>query len=642
MADISSASPFARGVYDQVKGALGLFSSINKTPVSGDQSVSPVDEYESSMTNEEIIELTSEWKKTYDGYYKDIEATQDTAYAYWLGKQYSNDDLNTQIKGTNIVDNRIFNALETFLPIATRANPEPLVASDSSQLGQSLSKDVKDALAKLADTLKLRMKLKGATRNWALMRLGVLRMEYDYTKDEIDVEVVHPKRILLDPDGYIDDSGIFHGMWIGERINFSAKTLTQMFPSHSKKINAKAKNKKGTKLEVIKWWFNGTDVFFTLDELVLAKKKNPHWNWDGVVKRIDPDTGEEMEEEIKGTNHFPLPMAPYIFLSIFKTGLQPHDDTSLILQNISLQDQVNKRMKQIDMNVDSQNNGIIVDGRVVDQANAAEAASGLRKGAAIRVMGDVNTTFKRDAAPQLPSDVFHMLDTAKQELDSVFGISGATPEGIKKEDSVRGKILTSQMDASRIGGGVTEYIEQIADTFYNWCVQLMIVHYDNDHYVATLGMEEGQEMIVLNNARFAAPLTVTVKEGSLIPKDPLTQRNEAIDLWSANAIDPLNLYKKLEFPDPVGATNQLILWQLLQKGVIAPGQYLPNFELAGQPQVPGLNPQGEGLPTPPTGGPQVNPLPEGQGTAPEQQLGAQPPEQTAGRQLLKSVPIKGA
>jgi hypothetical protein len=637
MADISNSSPYAKGVYDSVQGAMGLFSRINKTPTAGgDQSVSPADEYESSMSEEEVIELTSNWKKTYFGYYKDIEASQDDAYAYWLGKQKGTDSVADQIEGGRIVDNRIFNALETFLPIATRANPEPLVTSDNSELGQKLAKDTKDALVHLADKLKYRMKLKGVTRNWALMRLGVIRMEYDYHKDEIDVDVVHSKRMLLDPNGVVDDSGIFTGQWIGERLNFSAKTLTEMFPNKKSLIMGKAKDKKGTQLEVIKWWYCGTDTFFTLDNSVLAKKKNPHWNWDGEDKRIDPDTGEEIVTELKGTNHFPLPMAPYIFLSVFKTGLQPHDDTSLILQNLTLQDQVNKRMKQIDKNVDSQNNGIVVDGRVFDQAQAAEAASGLRRGAAIRTMGDVNTTIKREAAPPLAGDIFRMLETSKAELDSVFGISGATPEGIKKEDSVRGKILTSQMDSSRIGGGITEYIEQVADTGYNWMVQLMMVHYDNEHFINSVGAEEGQEMIALKNSRFTIPLTVTVKEGSLIPKDPLTQRNEAIDLFSAGVIDPLNLFKKLEFPDPAGATNQLILWQMLQKGQIQPQMYLPSFKMAGAPQ--GM--PGGGLPQPPgVGGPAVNPLPEGGNVSPPQQTGGQPPEGVASKQLLNSVPI---
>ena len=113
------------------------------------------------------------------------------------------------------------------------------------------------------------------------------------------------------------------------------------------------------------------------------------------------------------------------------------------------------------------------------------------------------------------------------------------------------------MDSSRIGGGITEYIEHVADSIYNLWVQMMFVYYDQEHFVTSAGAVSGMELFTLRNDKFALlqTLDITVKEGSLVPKDPLTQRNEAIDLWSANAIDPLSLYKKLDFPDPAEATN---------------------------------------------------------------------------------------
>ncbi|MEK7091755.1 MAG: hypothetical protein AAB900_02080, partial [Patescibacteria group bacterium] len=55
---------------------------------------------------------------------------------------------------------------------------------------------------------------------------------------------------------------------------------------------------------------------------------------------------------------------------------------------------------------------------------------------------------------------------------------------------------------------------------------------------------------------------VSVKEGSLIPKDRLTERNEAIDLWGAQAIDPLTLAERLEDPNPQEFTKRLVLWKL--------------------------------------------------------------------------------
>ena len=49
---------------------------------------------------------------------------------YWLGKQYEGP---VDEKARPMVDNLIFESLETFLPRATKRNPEPLVTLDNSE-----------------------------------------------------------------------------------------------------------------------------------------------------------------------------------------------------------------------------------------------------------------------------------------------------------------------------------------------------------------------------------------------------------------------------------------------------------------------------------------------------------------------------
>lgn len=624
-------NPQSSAIMNSIKGVMGLFDDINKGNNSDGQQTTTAEEYTSKFSDEQIVTLINKWNQDYDAYYADIDKSQKLAFEYWLGKQTTL--VQDSLEGRAIVVNKLFEAIETFLPIATRANPDPLVTGDKSEESQKLVKDLKEALVYQADEQKLRRKLARMTRHWVLYRIGVLEIDYDVEVDDIKTTVINPKRVIFDKDGFVDEAALFTGEYLGIKYKVTASRLMQMFPDKKTEITAKAGGKMGTKLEYIKWWYRGQDVFFTLDKVVLGKFKNPHWNYDGEELRKDPETGAEIKEEIQGINHLKKPTAPYVFLSIFNTGLQPHDDTSLVLQNISQQDQINKRHRQLDKNIDSQNNGLVVDGRVMTQEQAAEAASALRKGASIRVMGDPNSTIARPNVPALPGDVWNALNKAEQDLSGIFGTSGSTPTGIKSEETARGKIMVNQMDASRIGGGVTEYIEQVADTVYNLWVQMMFVHYDNEHYIDTIGVQDGSETIMLVNQRFTKSLNITVKEGSLIPKDPLTQRNEAMDLWSANAIDPLSLYKKLDFPDPQQATQNLILWQMLQKGQITPDQYLPTFQA---PTAPG------GLPTeqPGTGGPAVNPMTGGDigQTAPEQ--GTQSAEDIQSKQLLSSVPMQ--
>ena len=609
----------SEGYLSAVKNALSIFGPTNKTGgIAGDvNQYPPEDEYESKMSDKDIIELISVWKQTYSPYYEPIRKSQELSFNYWVGKQRPDEKSQVNRDTPELTKNLLFEAIETFLPIATRANPDPVVSADPSDTGQEIAKDIKIALVDWADRELLRRKLALMTRQWMLNRLGVAKLSWHEGTGTIRLDNINAKRMIFDRDGHIDLKGRFVGEYLGEKKKATAQTLLDMFPKKKEEIIKKCHGKMATKLEYYEWWYRNTDVFFTLDDTVLGKHKNPNWNYDGDIP-VNPQIEEESEDDVRetmhieGTNHWKEMWNPYIFLSIFSTGEQPHDDTSLIIQNISLQDLINRRMRQIDKNVEGMNNGLVVSGTAFTEEQASQAAGALRRGVAIRVPnGDVGKAVLFPQRPGLPADVFNNLRDGEESLQNIFGTAGSTAQGTESQDTVRGKILVSQQDSSRIGGGITEQIEQIADTVYNGVVQFMFVYYDDEHFVTSAGTQGGTELITIKNDMFPLlkTLNVTVKEGSLIPKDPMTVRNQSIDLWSANAIDPLNFYKALDVPDPVESTNQLMLWQLYQKGAIQPQMYLPSFAVAGQNanQTAQAQPQGQAVNPPPNAGVQNAP-----------------------------------
>ena len=617
---MADGAPFASGIFNAVKGAMSLMQDYNKV---GDVKANgtgeaPREEYESSFDDGDILRLTKDWKATYSVYNGEIEPSQKLAYNYWLGKQRV-DPLET-IDGFDTVDNLIFEAVETFLPIANKANPDPIVSAGDSPQGIQLAKNVKNALVDQADKQKLRMKLKGGTRQWTLYRIGIWKVVWDEVKNDIDTQVIRAKDMIFDKDGRVDESGFFTGEYVGEKKKVSGSKLLTMFPKKEKEIQALVKGKMGTKVEYTEWWYKGTDIFYTTDTMVLGKFKNPNWNYNGEEKRLNPITQAEESLEIEGKNHMYAPVAPYVFLAVFNTGDKPHDDTSLILQNVPMQDMVNKRFRQIDKNADSQNNGALASGDSFTKEQAAEAATFLRKGGTVWVPnGDINTAWKRDAAPSLSQDIYQQLTDSRAELRNIFGTAGSTPSGIAGEESVRGKIMAQQSDSSRIGGGVTEYIEQVADSIYNLWVQFMYVYYDEPHMIEGMGQNGAMETMQLINTDFTTKVRITVKDGSLIPKDPLTERNEAMDLWEANAIGLPELYTRLDFPDPMAAAKQTLLWQQIAEGKLPPQLLFPDFP---SPQVQA--PIG-------VGGPDIS-----------KDTSVQPPQDAAsqqGQDLLASVPL---
>lgn len=630
------------GIWGAVKNALSIFGGTNKVDDGADPASPtgmPEEEFESGMTETEIIELTTGWKREYSVYYADIRKSQEISFDYWIGKHRSDSNANVSsaMQNTtdplNMVDNLIFEAIETFLPIATRANPDPLVSSDPSEMGQQVAHDLKAGLVNWADKNILRRKLAKMARHWLLNRIGCAKLKWDPLTGTICLDIIQPKTMIFDPDGHVDERGYFIGTWLGQKKKSSASFLCELFSKKKSEITLMVKGKMATKLEYIEWWYEDRENFYTLGNLVLGKYKNPNWNYDGTTKVKDPETGAEIETEVQGVNHLEEMRSPYIFLSIFNTGEQPHDETSLILQNLSIQDLVNRRWRQLDKNIESMNNGMVVSGTAFTEEQAAQVNSTLRRGGTIRVPnGKITDAAQRLAAPSLSPDVFRNLEDARSEERNIFGTAGSTAEGTQQQKSVRGKILVNQMDSSRIGGGVTEYIEQVADSIYNMVVQFMFVYYDEEHWITSAGDLGGRELISLKNDKFPLlkTLHVTVKEGSMIPKDPLTQRNEAIDLWNEKAIDPLNFFKRLDFPDPANITQQLILWNMLQQGQIQPQQYLPSFQIP-QPAIPQGMLQG--------GAPQGAPQAPQQGENPAESVGTQEPIGQRGRELIQAVPL---
>lgn len=578
-----------------------------------------IPELKLNMSDEELISLSDSWLKKYkqvaesseSNGTKSLKEKRKDNEKYWLGKQYS--DVEQATEDRPLVDNLIFEALETFLPIATKQNPEPMVSADDSEEGQLLAKNVQKILNYLFDVLKIRLKMKQVVRDWSLKYVGVIKVGWSILNNEIDCKVIRPENIILDPNATVE-GGYYDGKFLGEWKKDTAGDLKRRFPSKKSFIDSLANGKDGTEIAYIEWWTPDA-LFWTLKNEVLDKVKNPHYVYEKEEKRlkaaaIDLDI-EGLDEDddtlfetvkIEGNNHFPSPRIPYVILNVFSLGKHPWDETGLIEQNLSLQDLINKRQRQIDKNVDGMNGGwaISLERAGLTKEQASQAVKAFRTGGAVAIpKGIPRDAVERMVGQGLPNDVFNNLIDARNELRGIFGVTGISPQGLQQENTVRGKILNRGSDIDRIGGGITDYIEQFMDYLYNWFVQMMYVYYDEKHSASVLGDQGASEFIELSNEDLNKKLVVSVKEGSLIPKDPLTKRNVAIDLWGAGAIDPLTLYQRLDEPNPRQSVERLIKWQSNPAGLLDEGDgEQPQEQMMGQPmeqpmgQVP-IQPMGQ-------------------------------------------------
>lgn len=595
------------GIPDITIGPRELIESdVNKA--SGEQEKEPRTLLTVDVDDEQLIKLKNLWETDWKIYFAGQEKLIKEAEEYWIGRQYNT--IEFQNTKRPIVDNLIFESLETFLPEATKQNAEPVVMADNSPEGQLLSKNIKITLQFLADKLRLRLKLKRQARYWSIYKLGVLKVGWSPDVQEIFTDVVLTTKLILDPNSTIEDGGVYTGEYLGERKEATAQKLTEMFPKQKEFITNKAEGQMGLKLKYVEWWTREM-LFFTLDNTVLEKYRNPHWNYDETIQSAD-EFGNEMPVTTPGRNHFESPQIPYIFLSVFNLGKHPLDDTSLIIQNLANQDRINSTMKQIIRNVRKMNGGSAFASESFTKEEAAEAQKALDEGDGVWVpTGDITKAFKPYAGTPLPADVFNHLADMRSELRNIFGVKGSSAQGIQQEDTVRGKIITAQKDSSRIGGGISEYIEQCADRTFNWWVQLMFVYYDEPHFAAVLGTAKAQETIMLQSLQlqqYIGDLLISVKEGSMLPKDDVTRANQAIELASAQLLSPIDLYDALDFPDPKETAKNLFLWQTM------PQLLFPDLPVP-QPVAPAES----GAP-PPEGE-----LPPGEGQAPPDMMPPLPP-----------------
>lgn len=567
--------PFAlniRGVTDLVESKLNKVPTGNSDGPEG-QKGERFDALELKMDDKELLELRNDWEKKYASYEGKMKPIWAKNYESYLGKRKDGQWL---APDGPVAANLQFEAEETFLSAALSKNPEPVVWSDNTPEGNAISSTVKTMLAFHSDQLVLRRKLALMVRQWSIYHLGVLKYGWRTVKNadgkdigDVAIENRRIQNFVFDPDGYVDAYGDFIG-YLGERIELTAEKLTSLFPNHKDYIFEQVEGKLGTQVVYTEWWnSDDTFTFTTFKDAVLDKHKNHYFNYSEPLtdpltgdEAIDPITGEVMFTQVR--NHFAEPKKPYTFLSVYSLQEQPHDITGLIEQNIANQKKITDRTEQIDYNVAAANNGYAFSEDNFNQETAKQAATARRKGNPILVPsgGPIEKSILPLPAQDLPSAIFNEIEIAKNDLRSSWGVQGIVAQQPEEDQTARGMILNSQHDTTRIGGGIGDAIEQVADNAFNWLTQLYYVFYDEQHFASIMGNAKAVEFVTLSRQDLDRQLIVSVSPDSLKPKDEVTQINLAQALFDKGAIGPKTLLKMLDFPNPDEAASDGLLYKM--------------------------------------------------------------------------------
>jgi hypothetical protein len=491
--------------------------NINKSPYDPQEDVLILEDLLNVNTpDEELFDKAEEWKNSWKNYEGDLIKRQTENYNYW---KYGTTDTFLE---SDSIDNLIFKSVETILPHITKENPEPLVSTpqDDNKLNDLIAK----ALYSWAKINHLNLIERRVVRNWILGYVGIAKVNWGYNKNDIEIDVISPTDIILSPKAKIGVDGFWKSPFIGEKKENTAQTLVNKFPKKSKEIKELVDGKMGTIVHYCEWWTDDV-LFWTCDSFVLDKIKNPHWNEDTTQTVVD-EFGVETEETVFGKNIFNSPKPPYIPFTVFNLGETPVDPTGLIDQAKHLQDSINQKKLQINRNAKAANNGWIFDDGSMTQSEAVQAWDALTEGGAVCVNNANGNAITKVSAPSLPNFIYESLIDDRNELEGIFGVQGLNPRGTAQEKTVRGKIISQSQDADRVSM-ITDYLEQFCANVYQYVLQMMLVYYDEPQQIANFQ----EKSIMISSDMIPAKVSISVKEGSLIPRDPLTERNEAIDLW---------------------------------------------------------------------------------------------------------------
>ncbi len=517
-----------------------------KLDMSDDELKSLIKKWTTIAANNDTI-LNSDWKEN---------------KAYYNGLDKRTEDIMDD--KSKVTDNRIFTDMETILPIVTSTPAKPIVFIPSGQWWDTKEK-IRDQSIKTQKILlaiyedqKLQQKFEKMYRQHQIYRIGMIK--YGISDDQIFADVILPPRLMLDSEATtIEDSE-----FIWEKIVDTAKNIINKYPDKEKEISQKVQGKLWTKLTYIEWWTDEFVVVSIDSEIILEKKKNPLFDYEGITKTEVDEFGKEIEGNPTKNNFFVRPKKPFIAFNVYNIGESIIDETTTLILCKSLQDNINDRKRQIADNSNLVWNPI----RVYTWFNwdqAAEANDNLAAWDGVN-LSDWQSISYVQAAP-LPAYVSNDLQDTRNSIDNIFGIHD-TSKGIRAWGAGESGLAREQLrewDQDR-QATIGRAIEQVSEELYNAFAHLIKVFYDTDQLIPIMWKGNAEDYVQFKRDDIAEGMKIRVKPWSTIPEDKNAQKAQALELLPAWLITKKRGYEMMGIEDAEEAAKELELeWALAQK-----------------------------------------------------------------------------
>ena len=533
---------------------------------------------------------------------------------------------NIPVKKSKVRANRIFRNTESVINglIANPPKPNILPGRDTEE-SKELAMQQEKYFVEKYNELNIKEEVRKGLRNLYFGRLLVIKPFWNAKKNDFDAKSIDPRKVRISKSATnVDDSE-----FAIEEVTDNLLSILARFPKKEAEILAKSGMTKAKALlenpELIyqEAWIQNYTVF-KYEGIILEVIKNPYWDWDGILLSDGEDdtlsNEETTREQRRSTleqaresqdervtqegvslnsyyfNHFDEVRKPYIMATILNNEDSPIGQTDFITQAAPLQENVDKRKRQIDENAEIVNGIIKVDESVMSKANAQK----LRFETAGVIWGKgVAGGVQRETGSPLPQFVFDDMQDSRNEIDNIMAATSAFRGEREGQETKAGRLALIEQSFLNLNE-LVQVVDHVSYELFNWFYQLAKIKYTEHHYAKTMGSENAIEILTLIQDDFEDGTEIRIIPGKTLPEDKEWKFEMAQNDANAQRLAPADYFKFAGYESPAElAKNRLeydsgIALQKLQTDQASQlplpttpegiGQLSTNLDQAAQPQ----------------------------------------------------------
>lgn len=559
-----------------------------------------------------------------------LDERRKTNENFWSGKQYNSEEMT----GLPYVDNVIQDNTEKRIAMAAGKMPDIIVVPGDGSLAGRQNTEIIERVLDIDISNKEKKRLvKNGLRHNHIYFIGIQKASWNPNKGDFgdyEFNLCDPRKVLISHTGTIPEDGFTTDNCdlIVEVVEEPVAVVLAKFPAKAAQLKELLGNGDGSRLATTmkyqEGWYtyynsNGQiveGVFWRFNHLVLRNIKNPYFDFTGYDKVLYGQDGMPQRNQFGQVqtqkvfrNFFNRPRKPYILYSYTNLGRSPVDDTTAIEQAIPLQRNLNKTGKQIRdisdgiTNKYAFNNGISQDQARLVTANPKEP---------IWMDNDQPISNQianfQNAGP--PAVLFQELMQTRQQIDSKFSVHNLNQASMGVRESGISRQITRENDLVTTDDIAGIVVERVTEETASWAIQFMKLMYVDAHFKSKMGKDGQVIQELIQRDMIDDGISVTVR-GSAADKQ--TARNQAINLGTSGAIDPMTMFEEMDAPNPKERTERLLLFKMgegpngdgFAKYMQTLGIDLSQLMQQGQPQDPNAQQQPANPNAPPVN-PQAN------------------------------------